>query len=69
MILNAPFHPIAFQQPSDIEQPQVLQLASIGYAPTADGQMQGLILPSGFRYHAFPVCINIVNVLICLLLL
>ena len=46
MILNAPFHPIAFQQSSDIEQPQLLQLASIGYA---DGQMQGLILPSGFR--------------------
>jgi len=49
MILNAPFHPIAFQQSPDIEQPQVLQLASIGYAPTADGQMQSLILPSGFR--------------------
>lgn len=53
MILNAPFHPITFQQSSDIEQPQVLQLASIGYAPAADGQMQGLILPSGFRYVSF----------------
>ena len=49
MILNAPFHPIAFQQSSDLEQPQVVQLASIGYAPTADGQMQSLILPPGFR--------------------
>jgi len=49
MILNAPFHPIAFQQSSDLDQPQVVQLASIGYAPTADGQMQSLILPPGFR--------------------
>lgn len=55
MILNAPFHPIAFQQSSDIEQPQLLQLASIGYA---DGQMQGLILPQGFRY-VLPAYINV----------